>query len=91
MSASPRTAFFAILLYVLTPFALSSTAALGQQQTVQSGIQKIDHVIFLLKENRTYDNMFGAFDARYGTKTCKLSTGQVVPIGPGPRPLSPRY
>jgi len=46
-----------------------------------SGIQKINHIVFLIKENRTYDNMFGAFNATYGTKTCKLSTGQVVPMG----------
>jgi len=40
--------------------------------------------VFLIKENRTYDNMFGAFNAAYGTKTCKLSTGQVVPQGRAP-------
>ncbi len=58
--------------------------AFGQQQNVPAGIQKISHVVFLIKENRTYDNMFGAFNATYGTKTCKLSTGQAVPAGRAP-------
>lgn len=58
--------------------------AQAQQQNAATGIQKINHVIFLIKENRTYDNMFGAFNAKYGTKTCTLSTGQVVPTGRAP-------
>ena len=65
-------------LFTLVPLAL------GQQQTGPSGIQKISHVVFLIKENRTYDNIFGAFNSKYGTKTCKLSTGQVVPEGRAP-------
>jgi phospholipase C len=51
----------------------------GQQQSVPVGIEKINHVVFLIKENRTYDNIFGSFNSKYGTKTCTLSTGQVVP------------
>jgi phospholipase C len=54
------------------------------QQDRPAGMQKIDHVIFIVKENHTYDNMFGTFNARYGTKTCSLSTGQVVPMGRAP-------
>ena len=72
-----RILLFAFL-FVFFPLAL------GQQQTAPSGIQKISHVVFLIKENRSYDNMFGAFNAKYGTKTCKLSTGQVVPEGRAP-------
>ena len=72
-----RILLFAFL-FVFFPLAL------GQQQTAPSGIQKISHVVFLIKENRSYDNMFGAFNAKYGTKTCKLSTGQVVQEGRAP-------
>jgi phospholipase C len=57
------------------------SVACAQPSAGPSGIQKINHVVFLIKENRTYDNMFGAFNATYGAKTCKLSTGQVVPMG----------
>ena len=73
-----------------TIFGLASVMALGHfglsqlQSPSSAGIQKIDHVIFLIKENRTYDNIFGAFNTKYGAKTCKLSTGQVVPEGRAP-------
>lgn len=64
--------------------ALMPLAASQVQNPPATGIQKISHVIFLIKENRTYDNMFGAFNTKYGAKTCKLSTGQVVPEGRAP-------
>jgi len=51
--------------------------ALSQPRS-PAGIQKIDHVVFIVKENRTFDNMFGAFTSKYGTKTCTLSTGQAI-------------
>lgn len=60
-------------------FIASARDARGQQPP-PAGIQKIEHVVFIVKENRTYDNMFGAFSAKYGTKSCVLSNGQVMPI-----------
>src|ERR1035438_10850588 len=57
---------------------------LGQGPAAPVGIQKINHVVFLIKENRSFDNMFGAFNATYGTKTCTLSPGPVVPVGRAP-------
>jgi len=60
------------------------TLARAQKETPLAGIQKINHVVFLIKENRTYDNMFGAFNSKYGTKTCRLSTGQLVTEGRAP-------
>ncbi len=78
-----RPANFAHLLRLASLLALVPMA-IGQLQPPPAGIQKISHVVFLVKENRTYDNVFGAFNAKYGTKTCKLSTGQVVPMGRAP-------
>ena len=77
-----RTGFwvFALLVMIFTLVSLTP----GQQQKAPTGIQKISHVVFLIKENRSYDNMFGAFNSKYGTKTCTLSTGQVVPEGRAP-------
>jgi phospholipase C len=79
---SHRTGFpvFVLLIFVLALAPLT----LGQQEKAPSGIQKISHVVFLIKENRTYDDIFGAFNSKYGTKTCTLSTGQVVPEGRAP-------
>src|ERR1700687_4347261 len=62
-------------------FLAAVPLACAQQSAGPSGIQKINHVVFIIKKNRTYDNMFGAFNATYGTKTCKLSTGETVPMG----------
>ncbi len=66
-------------IYLVTLFAAVPTAR--AQQPAPAGIQKIDHVVFIVKENRTYDNMFGTFNSKDGTKKCALSTGQVVPMG----------
>ena len=51
------------------------------QQSAPTGIQKIDHVVFIVKENRTFDNMFGTFNSANGATKCALSTGQIVPMG----------
>jgi phospholipase C len=75
--------FSATLLRLASVFALVPLTV-GQLQSPPAGLQKISHVVFLVKENRTYDNIFGTFNAKYGTKTCKLSTGQVVPMGRAP-------
>ena len=83
MQSPGRTGSSVSLFLLALSFALVPLA-LGQQQNAPAGIQKISHVVFLIKENRTYDNMFGAFNAKYGTKTCTLSTGQVVHQGRAP-------
>ncbi|HEV2176293.1 MAG TPA: choice-of-anchor D domain-containing protein [Terriglobia bacterium] len=51
-----------------------------------SGLSKIKHFIFIIKENRSFDTMFGAFPipGLQGATTAVLSTGQVVPMGAEP-------
>ncbi len=77
-----RIVFGCLLCFACFLFPLP--LAFGQPDGALAGIQKINHVVFLIKENRTYDNMFGAFNPKYGTKICRLSTGQVVPAGRAP-------
>src|SRR6516162_7413129 len=48
------------------------------------GIDVIQHVVFIIKENRTFDNYFGTFPGADGTTTGTLSTGQVIPLGHTP-------
>lgn len=68
----------------LTPFALCLFFSLNVQSSASdtskppTGIEKINHVVFIVKENHTFDNMFGKFKAKYGTTQCILSNGQVV-------------
>jgi len=44
------------------------------------GVQKIQHIVFLIKENRSFDNYFGTFSGADGATTGKTSSGNVVPL-----------
>jgi len=44
----------------------------------------IKHVVFILHENRTFDNLFGTFPNANGATTAPISTGQVIPLGHTP-------
>jgi phospholipase C len=45
---------------------------------------KIKHVIFVVKENRTFDNMFGLFPDANGATTGQTCDGQIVPLKRAP-------
>ncbi len=40
----------------------------------------IKHIVFFIKENRTFDNYFGTYPGANGATTAVTSTGQVVPL-----------
>ncbi len=42
----------------------------------------IKHIIFIVKENRTYDNYFGRYDGGNGATTGQIHTGATVPLQP---------
>src|ERR1700726_3303209 len=44
----------------------------------------IKHVVFILHENRTFDNLFGTFPNANGATSAILSTGQVIALGHTP-------
>src|SRR5258707_4805814 len=46
-----------------------------------SGIEKIQHIVFIIKENRTFDNYFGTFPGADGATSGTISTGRVIPLG----------
>jgi phospholipase C len=50
----------------------------------RNGIDKVKHVIFIVKENRTFDHYFGTFPGADGATTGKLSTGAVIPLRHAP-------
>jgi phospholipase C len=75
-------AFFWALLCAIAP----------AQQPAQRplDLSSIQHFVFIVKENRSFDNYFGAFEPPpYGATTGLLSSGQVIPLGRSPD-LSPR-
>jgi phospholipase C len=49
-----------------------------------AGATQIQHVIFILKENHTFDNYFGAFPGVDGASSGKTHKGKVVALGPAP-------
>ncbi len=47
---------------------------------------KIEHVVFIVKENRSFDEYFGTYPGANGATSGKLSTGQVITLGHTPDP-----
>src|SRR5215472_5670502 len=48
------------------------------------GMHKIKHIVFIVKENRTFDNYFGTFPGADGATSGTISTGAVIPLGHAP-------
>jgi phospholipase C len=48
------------------------------------GITAIQHIVFIIKENHTFDNYFGTFPGVDGATSGLTSTGQTVPLAPMP-------
>jgi len=59
-----------------TPFISvpTSTASFG----------KVEHIVFIIKENRSFDEYFGTFPGANGATTATISTGAVIPLGVTP-------
>ena len=49
-----------------------------------SGFGTIQHIVFIVKENRTFDNYFGTFPGADGATSGQISTGEVIPLGHTP-------
>jgi len=45
---------------------------------------QIKHVVFIMKENRSFDHYFGQFPGADGTTTGLISTGQTIPLWRAP-------
>jgi phospholipase C len=77
----------ALLALISVIFAVSifRSVALGRphasRQEVPADISAIQHIVFIIKENRTYDNYFGTFPGADGATQGTISTGQVIPLG----------
>jgi phospholipase C len=47
-------------------------------------INVIQHVIYIVKENRSFDHMFGLFPGANGANQAPISTGATIPLGLAP-------
>src|SRR5262245_7836481 len=79
--------FLMILLTTLATLSSGTPPALAQGATaaptgsvgkIPQGL--IKHIIFFIKENRTFDNYFGTFPGANGATTAMLTDGQTVPL-----------
>jgi phospholipase C len=50
------------------------------ERQIASARRKIDHIIFIVKENRTFDHLFGRFPGADGATTGVTCDGSVVPL-----------
>jgi phospholipase C len=55
----------------------SEKASMKQQP---AGINQIQHIVFMIKENRTFDNYFGTYPGANGATSGSISNGTVVPL-----------
>jgi len=60
------------------PTATASAPAVPGDMTV------IQHIVFIMKENRSFDNYFGTYPGANGATTAPISTGQTITLGHTP-------
>src|SRR5829696_3279508 len=54
--------------------------AVADAATLELARRKIDHIVFLVKENRTYDHLFGRFPGADGATDGRTCDGDTVPL-----------
>jgi len=62
------------------PLPLPLTVA-PASQPAPPGMQNIKHIVFIIKENRTFDNYFGTFRGADGATSGKIHTGKTIRLG----------
>lgn len=79
-----------LVLIMLTVLALAQAA---QAARLNHGVRPaqalpphnpIKHIVILMRENHSYDNLFGRFPGADGTTVAQLPNGQAVPLGHTP-------
>ncbi|HZP62995.1 MAG TPA: choice-of-anchor D domain-containing protein [Terriglobales bacterium] len=74
-----------VLTTVVNPSAFCQQSQTnGAKLGPANDITAIQHFVFIIKENRTFDNYFGTFPGANGTTQGTISTGQVIPLGHTP-------
>jgi phospholipase C len=58
---------------------LIATPASAQKKT--GDITQIQHIVFIVRENRSFDHYFGLFPGADGASTAPISNGQIINLG----------
>src|SRR6516165_5746178 len=70
---------------VVSATHLRSTTAPTATATVSHAARfPIQHIVIIVKENRSFDQMFGRFPGADGATTARLPSGKLVPLGHTP-------
>lgn len=85
-------ACFTLLLFFIVHTSLGKNAArkphrhhrMIANNNASQDLGKIEHIVFIVKENRTFDNLFGTFPGVDGATSGTISTGDVIPLGRTP-------
>ena len=56
----------------------------GHHHHHHRGLHRIEHIVFIVKENRTFDNYFGTFPGADGATCGEIHTGQTIPLSRQP-------
>ncbi len=59
-------------------------SAMPSRDAVHKGTATINHIVVIVQENRTFDNLFATFPKANGTTQGTMHTGQVIPLTKGP-------
>jgi phospholipase C len=77
--------FGAVAVVIATTACTSSPASPGASSSPQAtSAIPIKHVVVIVKENRTFDNMFGRFPGADGSTHGRLSDGRRIPLTRAP-------
>ncbi len=70
--------------HAMTTAAPSASTIPTAHRVAVTGVaaQRIKHIVFILEENRSYDNVFGRFPGADGATTAKVKIGGRVTTGP---------
>ena len=52
-----------------------------REKKASAGISQIQHIVFIIKENRSFDHYFGTFPNADGKRRGKVSSGGLIPLG----------
>ena len=67
--------------------ARSADSAQSSPIVRPADLSVIQHIVFIIKENRTFDNYFGTFPGANGATTAVISTGQTIRLRHTPDPM----
>jgi phospholipase C len=67
------------LLAAILPLLINTLASAQDKKT--GDITQIQHIVFIVRENRSFDHYFGLFPGADGASTAPISNGQIINLG----------